>query len=32
MTPAEVIQLVIAAIGLASLFYKIGKDNGSKKK
>lgn len=31
MNAAEVIQLIIAAIALAGLFYQIGKDSAKKK-
>lgn len=32
MTLTEVLQLVMAFLGIATLFYAIGKDNGNKKK
>ncbi len=32
MSFSDLIQFLIAVIALANLFYKIGKDNGTKKK
>lgn len=32
MTLTEVLQLIMAFLGTATLFYAIGKDNGNKKR